>query len=322
MKILIFVDKLSTTPTIDETDTLIEAKSVKKALKSLGHIVYIKQFELNKEKILKTIDTISPNLIFNLVETLYGSDTLHLAPLLFEKLGIKYTGGNSNSLYLTGNKTYTKHFLKEIQVKTPISYYTNIGLLNNNLINKPIILKPKSEEASCSIDDASVTTFESKTQLIDYLKRNKEKFVEEYIDGKEFSVSVLNINSKIVVFPVAKMEFIDFDKNKPKILNYKSKWEENSFEYKHTQRTFNLETENESLIKQIRDISKKCFRRLGSKGYLRIDFRVDENDKPYVIDINMNPCISEDSGFVAAAYQSGINYKKLINLIITEAINE
>ena len=118
------------------------------------------------------------------------------------------------------------------------------------------------------------------------------------------------------------MTFIDFPQDKPKILNYKSKWEETSFEYQNTKRSFEIDDKDIPLYKKMEEISRKCFKALGSKGYLRVDFRVDNNKVPYVLEINVNPCINRDSGFSAAAKMKDITYKKLISAIINEALNE
>ncbi len=321
MKILIFIDKLSSSPTKDEEDTLIEANEVKSALVKLGHNVIISNFDFNLNNNLEIINKESPNLIFNLVETLEGSSTLHIAPLLFEKKEIKYTGGTSSSLFLTGDKILGKYFFKSLNIKYPKFYYKKSNKVSSSLINSKVIVKQIDQEASCGIDDNCVTTFKNSTEIRTFIKKNPNMFIEEYIEGKEFNVSVLSIDSKIIVLPIAKMEFNNFPKDKPQILNYKSKWDEDSFEYKNTNRTFNLINEDQALIKKMSDISKKCYIGLGRKGYLRVDFRVDKNNIAYVLEVNINPCITHDSGFVAAANQYGISYEKLINYIINEEEN-
>lgn len=321
MKILIFIDKLSSSPTKDEEDTIIEANEVQSALIKLGHNVIISNFDFNLNNNLEIINKENPNLIFNLVETLEGSSTLHIAPLLFEKKEIKYTGGTSSSLFLTGDKILGKYFFKNLSIKYPKFYYKKSNRVSSSLINKKVIIKQIDQEASCGIDDNCVTTFKNALEIKAFIKENPNMFIEEYIEGKEFNVSVLSIDSKIVVLPIAKMEFKNFPKDKPQILNYKSKWDEDSFEYKNTNRTFNLKNEDPTLIKKMQDISKKCYIGLGSKGYLRVDFRVDQNNIAYVLEVNINPCITHDSGFVAAANQYGISYEKLINYIINEEKN-
>jgi D-alanine-D-alanine ligase len=322
MKILIFIDELSSSPTKDEEDTLQEANEVRASLIKFGHEVFIASFNLNLYENLKTIDIIKPNLIFNLVETFNKGNTLHIAPLIFEQKQIKFSGGSSFALFITSNKILTKDFLKGINIKTPSFYYSNIGIINPILIEEKVIIKPIDEEASCGIDDNSVTLFDNYKMIKSYIKNNPLNFIENYIEGDEYSISVMKINSKVVILPIAKMEFINYPNEKPKILNYKSKWDESSYEYKNTQRVFIDETKDSPLFKEMKSICKKCYKKLGSKGYLRIDFKVDKNNIPYVIDININPCITHDSGFVAAANKYGLTYDELINTIINEAINE
>lgn len=321
MKILILIDKLSQFPTKDEEDTLIEANEVKSSLIKIGHNPIISYFSLNLEDNITDILKEKPDLIFNLVETLSGASTLHIAPLLFEKYKIKYTGGNSTSLLLTGNKIIGKLFLKSLNIKTPKFYYSTSNRVDPTLINNKVIVKEVDGEASLSIEDSSVKTFKSAKELKSFIKASPNVFVEQYIDGKEFNVSVMKIKSKIIILPIAQMLFKDFPKDKPQILNYKSKWDENSFEYNNTERTFDLEKKDTPLYKKMKTISKKCYKALGNKGYLRVDFRVDEKGEPYVLEININPCITQDSGFIAAANQYGLTYDKTIKNIVNEAIN-
>lgn len=322
MKILIFIDEISCSPTKDEQDTLIEALEIKEALNKMGHSTIIENFTLDLEKNLKLLDKIKPDLIFNLVETLAGSDTLHLPPLLFSKASIRYTGANAFSLFMTGDKVGEKHFFTSLNIPTPRYYSSNIEIVDPLLVNNEVIIKPKDGEASLGIDDKCVTTFKDETQLKTYVKNHPNLFIEQYIKGREFSVSVLKINKQIVSMPIAEMEFINFPEDKPKILNYKSKWDEASFEYKNTQRTFKIDNSDIYLVEQLKQLSIKCYKHLGSKGYMRVDFRVDENNSPYVLEVNMNPCITHDSGFVASAKEYGLSQGQLIKYIITEAIDD
>ena len=54
------------------------------------------------------------------------------------------------------------------------------------------------------------------------------------------------------------------------------------------------------------------------RGYARVDLRVDESGKPWVLEINANPCISPDSGFMAAATQAGMTYNDVIERILND----
>jgi len=321
MKVLLFMDKLSSSPSKDEEDTLLEAKEIEAALLRLGHSVVISSFSLNLERDNEIIDEERPNVIFNLVETLNSNSSLHLPSLIFEQRGLKYTGGNSASLFLTSDKVLCKKFLKKNRIPTAGFYYRGSTSISSKLIGKEVIIKPISDEASRGIDDDSIKIFKSKDEMKSFIDNNPNLFIENFIDGREYNVSVMSIDSKVTVLPIAEMKFVDFPSNKPKILNYSSKWEEESFEYKNTRRSFDVLPGDEELIAQLKSISKRCYTELGGKGYLRVDFRVDKNNRPYVLEVNINPCITSDSGFTAACKQYGMNYDKMIKSIVEEANN-
>jgi D-alanine-D-alanine ligase len=119
------------------------------------------------------------------------------------------------------------------------------------------------------------------------------------------------------VLPHAEIRF-SFPDDKPHVLGYKAKWDEGSFEYKNTVRTFDFVPEDSDLLKELSEIALESWKLFGLKGYARVDFRVDQDGKIYVLEINANPCISSDSGFVAAALRAGISQKELVKRIVMD----
>jgi D-alanine-D-alanine ligase len=297
-------------------DTLLQVRYVKKTLKALDHEVLLATFTLNLIAMKKKILDISPDLIFNLVETLEGSKLLHLMPSLGETLQIPFTGGGSVGMMLSSDKVVAKECMCRAALPTPrwIKDFDDEHLLQ--FIKIPLIIKPISEEASVGISDESVRTFYSLESLQEGLG-SAGVFAEEYISGREFNVSVLTINRRAVVLPPAEMLFIDFPPHKPTIVGYEAKWEENSFAYTHTIRSFSHDQNDNSLIENLKELTLKAFTLFGNRGYARVDFRVDSDGNPYILEVNLNPCIAPDSGFVAAALKAGYSYKEMISLIIT-----
>ena len=112
------------------------------------------------------------------------------------------------------------------------------------------------------------------------------------------------------------MVFINYPTHKPTIVGYDAKWEETSFAYHHTTRSFTFTQKDQPLIDEVKELTRKAFILFGNKGYMRVDFRADSLEKPYILEVNVNPCLNKDSGFVAAAKEHGIEYDKLIELII------
>jgi D-alanine-D-alanine ligase len=118
------------------------------------------------------------------------------------------------------------------------------------------------------------------------------------------------------VMPAAEMLYVDYPEDKPRILNFASKWDEDSFEYHNTIRSFELSKADMRLVKKMNEISLKCFELFEMNGYARVDFRVDAENRPYVLEVNANPCIAPDAGFAAACRQGGLSYNEMINRII------
>jgi len=118
------------------------------------------------------------------------------------------------------------------------------------------------------------------------------------------------------VLPHAEIRFIDYPSGKRKIVDFRAKWDEASFEYHHTIRCFDFLPEDKQLLEKLSALAKECWQVFGLGGYARVDFRVDNDGNPWVLEINANPCISPDSGFVAAAAMAGINYADFIARIL------
>ena len=119
------------------------------------------------------------------------------------------------------------------------------------------------------------------------------------------------------VLPAGEMVFYNYEPDQPKILGYKAKWHPDTPEYTNTVREFNT-LKDARLDRKLRDISVECWKGFGFKGYGRVDFRIDEDGNPWVIEVNGNPCISPDSGFIAACSLAGISKKEIVKRIIDD----
>jgi D-alanine-D-alanine ligase len=322
-KIIILHDEISNFATLDERETLLQVNQIEKVLLELKHKVLRLPFNGDLLALECILSKEKPTLVFNLVETYYKGRFLHLIPLLCERLNIKCTGGNANSLYLTGDKVFAKKLMKLANIPTP-PFVENLSLKTfNSFIGQKVIKKPRDEEASVGLDDKSVFSITSNEVLKEeFLEAEKTNyFLELYIEGKECNVSVLTKNGSLIILPIAEMIFTNYPADKPKIVGYEAKWDVDSFAYKNTNRSFNFEKENSQLTTEIKRIVKKCCSVFDCSGYIRFDFRIAENGKPYLLELNVNPSLSEDGGFVAAAKRSNFSYSQIIEKIVEEALN-
>jgi D-alanine-D-alanine ligase len=114
------------------------------------------------------------------------------------------------------------------------------------------------------------------------------------------------------------MTFVDYPVEKPKIVGYAAKWNSNADEYHATQRRFPALSDPEQHALQ--DVARRCWTLFGLRGYARVDVRLDRQGVPWVLEVNANPCLSRDAGFVAAALEAGIRYRQVIEMILHAAM--
>jgi D-alanine-D-alanine ligase len=180
------------------------------------------------------------------------------------------------------------------------------------------------EHASVGLEESSVLSVKSSGQLLAEMEKRHDQlggdcFAEQFIDGREFNLSILASQEGPEVLPPAEMRFVDYPPGKWKVVGYRAKWDDASFESLHTQRSFEFAKSDRPLLQNLADTAKRCWHLFDLKGYARVDFRVDEENQPWVLEINANPCLSPDAGFVAAASQAGLSYRQVVERIIQDA---
>ena len=318
--LLLLINALSKNSSPDELDVLVQADAIEQAIKELGHKPRRASFGLNLEPLAQILERHRPDMVFNLVETVGDKGALiHLCPSLLDAYGIPFTGSGTYALITTTDKIRAKQILKDHGIPTPD--WILPGQKQMPARNKKYILKPIWEDGSAGITDESIIDGNAMDlNRLSWDGHLKDAFLEEYIDGREFNLSVLSGSEGPLILPVAEMLYMDYPAGKPKILNYASKWDESSFEYHKTVRSFDLSPADLSLVEKMSEISLLCWEIFEMKGYTRVDFRVDHQNRPWVLEVNANPCLSPDAGFVAACRQGGVNYTEMVHRIITSAL--
>ena len=320
--ILILYNKISEKPTTDELDVLDQVKIVSGALQELKYEVKEQQLDMNLEKGIRDIRKIKPYIIFNLVESIYNKgEFAFFAPSVLSYLDIPFTGNPLVPMFISSNKVLAKNELQRIGIPTPSWLMTDE--LHKIRKSKKYMLKPTWEEGSLGLDEDSIFKG-SDTSFLESIKDKNRNyyFIEEFIDGREFNVSILGTNEGPKVLPIAEMTFKKYPEGKPKIMGYTAKWKEDSFEYTHTRRTFSIPGTDRDIKERIISICEKCWHEIGFKGYVRIDFRLSDKRIPYVIDLNLNPCISPSGGFVAATEKAGYKFTEVIECLLEEAFRK
>lgn len=316
----------------DERDVLVQAAAVADAVRSLGHEPVAVPVTLDLEAFRRRIEELRPAAVFNLVEALAGTDRLSpTVPLLLETLGIPYTGNDAEALYLTNSKLFSKWRLGPT---TPSAFFPDTtGTLSleapnarDELFPNRYLVKAVHEHASFGMDDASVIDAASHEDLAKAVADRRARFgkpffAEPYIDGREFNLTVLDRgDGSPEVLPPAEIRFDTFPAGKPKIVGYAAKWDDAAFEYHATPRRFDFPPEDAKLLDDLAKLATKAWHWLGLRGYARVDFRVDEAGRPWVIEANANPCLSPDAGFAAALANARIPFPEAVRRILAAAL--
>lgn len=303
----------------DEQDALVEAETVRAALVELGHESVLVPCSLALADAAAALRDARPSLVFNLVESVCNDGRLIiLAPALLEHLRLPYTGSPLDAVYLTSNKLLGKQLLRDAGIRAPAGCPLRPGGPLPDFAG-PYIVKSVWEDASIALDDASVVT--DRARLGAAVERldpaHGPYFVEEFVDGRELNISLLAApgGGALEPLPVAEIRFDAYPEGKPRIVGYAAKWDERSFEYSHTPRTFELGPGDGPLVAELQETAVRCAGLFGLRGYGRVDFRVDANG-PTVLEVNVNPCISPDAGFAAAAGRAGMKTAGVVQRII------
>ncbi|MGF1584455.1 MAG: hypothetical protein ACFCUM_03970 [Bacteroidales bacterium] len=318
--VLICHSNISDNASADEQDVMDQVNWFGSGLQVLNMDYTVMPFTLDLPAALSAGELRKHQFIINLVETIDGDGRMiHLAPSLFEHYHIPFTGCSSQAIYITSNKLLAKKIMMIHGISTPPWIEAKENLKNRNGSCKNYIIKSLWEHASAGMDEQNMALPGDYKTLRDELERKNEGvtefFAEQYIHGREFNISLIETPSGPRTLPPSEILFIDYPSDKPRIVGYRAKWDKESFEYHNTVRSFDMIPSDGPLYAKLEKISLRLWNIFRLNGYARIDFRVDETGAPWVLEINGNPCISADSGFVAATEKAGIPYHEVVKFI-------
>jgi D-alanine-D-alanine ligase len=306
----------------DEQDVLVEVDAVQQTLTALGFAPVAVPLTLDLEAVRQRLLHIRPAFVFNLVESVEGLGRLiHLASALYESLGLPYTGAGSEAMYLTSNKPLAKRLMASAGIPTPEWGAAAAQGLSAPAFAGPYIVKSAWEHASIGIDESSVVEDGRKVAAVARKRQRRfggDWFAERFIDGREFNLSLLGSPLGVELLPPAEMLFVDYPAQKRRIVDYAAKWHAGSFEFRNTVRRFDFDEGDRPLLAQLEAIAGSCWRLFGLRGYARVDCRVDAAGRPWVLEVNINPCLSPDAGFAAAAACRGLDLAAVVRRIIEE----
>jgi D-alanine-D-alanine ligase len=321
MRVLVLHSDVAADAPADEQDTLFQAQAIADALAASGHEVRKAGYVDDQAALGAVVRARATDAVFNVVEAIDGSGRLAArVPQILDALGVPFTGAGTSELAATSDKPLSKRMMRDAGLPTPdwAEPPDWAGLVEA----EHYIVKHALEDASIGLDDASVVggCAQVRARAEESAKRHGGRwFAEAFIDGREFNVAVMEKDGGPFVLPLAEMTFADWPCNRPKIVGYAAKWDSGSFEEVKTVRVFGLEEREPALAASLRNLARRTWDLFDLSGYARIDFRVDRNGNPLILEINPNPCLSPDAGFAAAAEEAGYSYNALVEHILVTA---
>ena len=293
-------------------------------LKKLGHEVEVIGLTDELTPLRLAIKRFKPHVVFNLLEEFAeqsGFDS-HVVAYL-ELTRTPYTGCNPRGLMLARDKALSKKVLTYHRIRVPkFAVFPRYRKMKRpNHLQFPLIVKSLIEEASLGIAQASIVRNDKALQeRIAFIHDNirTDAVVEQYIKGRELYAAVIG-NHRLQVLPTWELFMDSLPESAPKIATRRVKWDlkfQKKYEIK-IGRARGLSAELEDAIAKT---SRRICRRLGTDGYVRLDFRLAEDGQLYFIEANPNPDIGKDEEVSRAAKAKGIGYEALLEKIVNLGI--
>jgi D-alanine-D-alanine ligase len=324
MRVLVLHTDVAPDAPPDDQDTLCAVAAVHEALTQRGHDSITAPFVPELGKLKALLDEHRPDIVFNLVESVFGLDDLTLiAPAMLEKLGVPCTGNHAGTLSVTTEKPLAKMIMRQCGLPTADWF---VGPDWEGLREgRTYIVKSTTEDCSLGLDDGAVVVGAGAVrERAGYCSRRYggRWFAEAFLDGREFNISVIENNGKPQVLPVPEMQYLNWTPGRPRIVGYAAKWDQESPDLANTERLFGIDEKEPDLAKRLRDLVARAWTQFGMHGFGRVDLRLDRDGNPFILEVNPNSCLEPGAGLAAAASAAGLSYSDLIMRVIEEGLRQ
>lgn len=269
------------------------------------------KMELNPPTFANDIQKEKPAIVFNALHGKFGEDGLLQGTL--DMLNIAYTGSGVLAAALTMDKGATKRFLAAENIRTPrgkIYYrFQNNHGLSYEILNEfklPFVVKATNQGSSIGVYIVEKTE-DLANAINECFKLSNTVLVEEFIDGTEVTVALWGNDERVDAFPIIEITTLSGK------YDYESKYTKGASSHIIPARI------SEELSNEVIELAKKTFHVTGCSGVARVDFMISKNGKPYVIEVNSVPGMTETSLVPDAAKAIGISFPDLCEKILEMA---
>ncbi len=294
-----------------------EYEEIVRALRRTGHRTRLVNVGNDLKKLERVLKRNRPDVIFNLVEYFHDDSELEVAvAAMFDLYQIPYTGASPFALGLCLRKGLTKRVLQDHGVPTPrFKLFYEPKLPRRLGLRFPVIVKPAWADASAGVDKDSV--IREPESLADRAHHVYEEFgailIEEFIEGRELHVAVWG-NEPPEVLPPVEFDFSELPEGYPPIISYAAKWNPLEEVY-HKIHTLCPAPLTKSLLRQVEKVAVAAYEATECRDYARVDIRLRGN-KPYVLEVNPNPDLTEGVSFMESAEAAGYSFDETLARIV------
>ena len=288
-------------------------------LRNAGHEVLNVGVGSDLGVIRPAIDTHRPHVVLNLLEHFHGVPLFDANVVSYlELLRVPYTGCNPRGLMLARDKGLSKKLLAYHRIPVPDFVVIPMGrrARRPKRMSYPLIVKSLTHEASTGISQASVVEDDAKlAERVRFMHETTgtDAIVEQYIAGRELYVGIAG-NQRLDVFPVWELLFTKMPDELWHIATDRVKWSR-VYQQKRGIKTAAAKLPD-GVAEQLQHLCKRVYRTLDLSGYARIDLRLDEAGKVYVLEANPNPQLAYGEDFAESAERAGIAYDELLQRIV------
>jgi D-alanine-D-alanine ligase len=306
-----------------EWDTFETIDAVRAALAEIHRVTLI---EADLQAYHK-LQQLKPDIVFNIAEGFNGVSREAQIPAILDLLKIPYTGSEPLTLGICLDKARAKEILSYHNIPTPhFHLITSVSELAGASIRFPSIVKPQHEGSSKGIFNSSiVNNREDLIKQVSYIIETYSEgaIVEEFLNGREFTVAILGNGNDARILPIVEIKFDSLPQGVNPIYSYEAKWIWDNAE--SPLEIFKCPAQvSPALQNEIEYICLKAYSVLKCRDWTRIDVRLDADGKPNIIELNPLPGIlpkpEDNSCFPKAARAAGLNYNQLIQEVLRIAI--
>ncbi len=290
------------------------------ALEALGHEVKPLGVATDLAVLDNALDDFRPHITFNLLEEFHGVAVYDYYVVSYLELKRRrYTGCSPRGLMLAHDKALSKQILMYHRVPVPRCAVFPIGkkVKRSSRLDFPLIVKSLVEDGSVGISQASIVTSDDKLkERVEFIHRQvgTDAIAEQYIDGRELYVGVIG-NQRLQTLPIWELSMPKLPDDAPRIATSKIKWDP-KYQEQVGVTTGPAKDLDGPIAERIRNLCKRAYRVLGLTGYARMDLRLTDDGRPYLIEANPNPQLSYGEDFAESAHAAGIEYEPLLDRII------